>query len=732
MKIQTNYNNIYNHPKNPYNSTNSRVNNDVTFNGIRLDKIISSRAQNEYLKGVAIRYSGMIEQNKNAVLDILQNTPPSKVEFFKTLARKYNARNFELPLEQREDSSRIFELLKLVKKPKDYHYRALENIDASMEYFKKLFSASYNNNSTGFLLTFKRSMPGNYKIHFLNIFESPNSKEYVKNFDDYRDYFILNYKNDNAVAELDKAIADKTYDKSLYKVRLVTRGYFDHAPLIYNRAEHEKLMHKYYSPESYSVLKTFLKKYVLNIKNLPKSSYEDIMHIYMTSNKSNAKFRESLMKSFKHSAEDFYNSNFDEKELSAMRELFYMADNDKHVKKFVTKLMKRGLDLEKIKEINDILSVAPAKKLNIFFDNFAQIYLYSSGKKLYEALQSELENPFYARKVINERYKNSYYKPSSNMGPVEMSKAYIKNGFNMLRDKVTPTKDYELVSETPESMQDVILKPIGAKAEKNINLNTTSIPREKSLAPIVSPIILERTLNNINNNLYSPVKLPKIDKLLRHEPQINYAGAVKAEKQSDIAPSRTLALVSEPIILEKTLANINAQENLLRSLPLKKSFRELREARKLQVISDVNNIIEKKLGAKTLDKQKAQYDKQATKIRLSLLPEIFESIKSSRKLERDLGVKTPTIANKDAIKLYERINGNNRKLIRYMLLKTKSKTDDTKLFTVKDILRVLDKAEEEIPIYKSIDSAYKPRTYYNEIFDKYVDQYGKVSRRKKK
>lgn len=730
MKIQTNYNNIYNYPKYQYNRANIVTGSNVNFEGIRLDKIIQTKAQNEYLKSVAIRYSAMINQNKDVVLDILRNTSSSKVDFFKTLAKKYNARNFELPLEQREDSSQIFELLKLVKKPKDYHYMALENIDASMEYFKKLFSASNNKMPSEFIFTFKRSMPGNYKTHFLNIFKSPHSKEYIKKYDDYRDYFILNYKNDNAVAELDKMVENKTYDKSLYKVRLLTKGYFDHTSLSFDKAEHEKLMHKYYSPESYSVLKTFLKKYVLNIENIPKSSYEDIMHIYMTSNKSNAAFRENLMRTFKHSAEDFYNNNFDPKELSALKELFYMADNDKHVKKFITKLTKRGLNINKIQEITDILAVAPAKKLNIFFDNFVQIYSYSKGSQLYKALQTELENPFYARKVIKERYKHSYYKPSSNMGPVGVSKAYIRNGFNILRDKVTPTKDYELISEAPESMQDVILKPIGVKAEQN--LNTTSIPREKSLTPIVSPIILERTLNNINNNLYRPVELPKFDKLLRPEPQINHVDLVKAEKQSHIAPNKALTLVREPIILEKTLANINAQEKLSKNLPIKKSFKELREARKLQVISDVNNIIEKKLGTKTLDKQKAQYDKQATKIRLSLLPEIFESIKSSRKLERELGVKTPSIANKDAIKLYERINGNNRKLVRYMLLKTKSKTDDTRLFTIKDILRVLDKAEEEIPVYKSIDPAYKPRAYYNEIFDKYVDQYGKVSRRKKK
>lgn len=82
MKIQTNYNNIYNYPKYQYNRANIVTGSNVNFEGIRLDKIIQTKAQNEYLKGVAIRYSAMINQNKDVVLDILRNTSSSKVDFF--------------------------------------------------------------------------------------------------------------------------------------------------------------------------------------------------------------------------------------------------------------------------------------------------------------------------------------------------------------------------------------------------------------------------------------------------------------------------------------------------------------------------------------------------------------------------------------------------------------------------------------------------------------------------
>ena len=45
MKIQTNYNNIYNYPKYQYNRANIVTGSNVNFEGIRLDKIIQTKAQ---------------------------------------------------------------------------------------------------------------------------------------------------------------------------------------------------------------------------------------------------------------------------------------------------------------------------------------------------------------------------------------------------------------------------------------------------------------------------------------------------------------------------------------------------------------------------------------------------------------------------------------------------------------------------------------------------------------
>ena len=50
-------------------------------------------------------------------------------------------------------------------------------------------------------------------------------------------------------------------------------------------------------------------------------------------------------------------------------------------------------------------------------------------------------------------------------------------------------------------------------------------------------------------------------------------------------------------------------------------------AKKLAVISDVNNIIEKKLGKNTYADQSKVYANNATKMRAGMLPEIFASIK---------------------------------------------------------------------------------------------------------
>lgn len=155
----------------------------------------------------------------------------------------------------------------------------------------------------------------------------------------------------------------------------------------------------------------------------------------------------------------------------------------------------------------------------------------------------------------------------------------------------------------------------------------------------------------------------------------------------------------------------------------KESYKE----RKFRIISDINEIISKKLHSKTLEDQQGTYSKNATKIRLKLLPEIFESIKETRKADRIAGKTKFNSSNKDALLLYKRINGKNRKLVRYMLMKRN--TDGTRMFEVNDIIAFLDKTENAIFTAKAKNPNFKIpeiKAYYESLFQSQIEQYGKL------
>lgn len=150
------------------------------------------------------------------------------------------------------------------------------------------------------------------------------------------------------------------------------------------------------------------------------------------------------------------------------------------------------------------------------------------------------------------------------------------------------------------------------------------------------------------------------------------------------------------------------------------------------VAKNVLDFITPKLGNKTFSKQETLYTKNATKMRLSMLPEIFSSIADTRKADRAVGKKRINSANKDVLDLYLKINGSNKKFVNYLL--KKRNVDNTRMFEVKDIIAMLDKAEAKIAKEKKLNPNYRAkdaRQYYNHLYEAKIEQYGKVKPQRK-
>lgn len=162
-----------------------------------------------------------------------------------------------------------------------------------------------------------------------------------------------------------------------------------------------------------------------------------------------------------------------------------------------------------------------------------------------------------------------------------------------------------------------------------------------------------------------------------------------------------------------------------------KAAKKAAKAEQKKFVQDsILDIANGKLGAKTFERQKDSYKTNATKIRLALLPEIFASITDTRNADRMVGKARINSSNKDALALFLKINGSNRKFVNYLL--KKQNVDGSRMFEVKDIIGIVDRAEKKIAADKKANPLYRAndaRKYYNHLYEAKIQQYGKLPKK---
>lgn len=365
------------------------------------------------------------------------------------------------------------------------------------------------------------------------------------------------------------------------------------------------------------------------------------------------------------------------------------------------------------------------------------LHLYVSSKP--ENLKTRLE--------IIDKFKNVYVQGSSDKSEIRTMRT--------LMDRIDSDSHAALFVDKAlgdgikiESMEEFnrimdIVPPVKAQVfHKNISrivANTNPAEREQALIQNVeNPLYTNPRVERENARSLRPKRKETfIERLYKRvENSVNksaYSRALVVDSMSTSSPSfmlreykpaQKLAKVDVPVFeyeMDKTVENIELPKfvHTLKAHP---------NAKKLQVVSDVNNIIEQKLGEKTLEKQKGIYSAKATAIRLKLLPDMFESVAATRKEQSALGQK-PTVGNKDAVKLYEKLQGKNRKLVRYMLKKTDS--EGKRCFDIKDIIKVVEDADNHIVGMKKENPFFRAKeakNYYDELYNSMVEEYGTLKR----
>ena len=589
------------------------------------------------------------------VITILSNASQEKFQMFHALANKYNREYFYLQDKNISESGEyVLEKFKTLA-PEKMYVSIINNVKGSFNELHELLLNINNKKDAKFVTKFMQQVIGDhhYADNLLSsLMKSENKKIYMTHLEDYIPYFKLHLKDVNAVQKLDKKIADKTYDSKFYaaeydiaKLLRLSRG-----PKISGFIMNKTNLKEYYSKEGVALLKEFYGRYMPTVgEKLPKESEMDVLWAYKTTNKKNVALRKSFLEHFRGNFINPKSSDDIVLDVKAMRRIFDMVDNDKHVKNFVIKSLNGDLNISRIAEYQELLGYATPKKADIFYNNFERLVNQANKSELPNAISEGLTSSTYQTPSMRLRKVYVYRFPRQRKSVMEMPKRYIQNVVNLLRYKFTQNNNVYTAASSDAAIK--TLKPI-------VNLDIT-----------------------------------------RSENPVHYSPEL-------VSSARGLRLVS-----------------MIPNKKLKSSRIKLSEENN----RTLSEILSQNLREKTLLKQQAGYAEKLTKMRLKLLPEMFASVKETAKIDRAIGRKIGVSRNSDVLNLYTRVNTKNKKLVNYML--KKRNTDNSRMFSVKDIAALIGKVEKTIQENKAINPQYKAsdaKAYYGKIYNEYVNQYGKV------
>lgn len=364
------------------------------------------------------------------------------------------------------------------------------------------------------------------------------------------------------------------------------------------------------------------------------------------------------------------------------------------------------------------------------------MFVNGADKSILRALQTTNKENVELRRALTRNLVDSFYELDNNVKADrlnslvrifdkidndEHARNFIKNSVGYIPSRINV-----------EELEDVM---------NNVSTKKLDIFRKNAWNIIIQTERAER-ISELNNNIKNPFYISKYRRVnlgknssygIKESSSFVSKFVLKVENGFNILRDK---MSSEALMIEEkanTIPEIKPETKTIELPQAKKVVNRIDYKMAKQIVADnVMSFITPKLGVKTLAKQNELYTKNATKMRLSMLPEIFTSIIDTRKADRAAGRKNSHSANKDVLKLYLKINGHNKKYVNYLLKKRKA--DNTRMFEVKDIITILDKAEAEIAKAKKLNPEYRAndtRKYYNKLYEEKIAQFGKVKPQRK-
>lgn len=628
--------------------------NSVSFQGSLASKLQGRRSF------IQRKASGILHQSYKDVVELSKDASGDKLNFFDALIDEYNQFNFYRKQGEKDNSKLVNNIFEMVKNPKKIHFDITSRFGDSFENMSRIFAVGQNKKKyLQFAKKLNDDIVGLYssasKDFIPELLESPFVDKYIKNYKDIKPYLVAYKDKPDAVNKLNKMFENKTYDKDLFNVELneyrIKNEFSYNGTDVLNKDVYFDNFNKY----SHELMHTLKIAVRFNDDVLQNGADKSILHALQTSNKENVELRRDLTRSLSDSFNELDNE-VKAKRVNSLVRIFDKIDSDSHAKNFIKNSIDSIPDTIKVEDIDEILTKVPTKKLDIFRKNAWNIIVQTERAERISELNNNIKDPFYLSKFRRANFEKQHsYGMASSPSFIGKIAIRVKNGFNILRDKITA--ESPIVAEVPKSIEKIVEKP-------------------------------------------------------RFEEKVKVA-SVKPEIKPEVKPEIKIA--------ETSSGEVNVTEKVSKS-----------KIRKQIVADNVISFVTPKLGKKTLATQNELYTKNATKIRLSMLPEIFASVVDTRKVDRAVGKKHSKSANKDVLDLYLKIKGSNRKFVNYLL--KKRNVDNTRMFEIKDIIEMIDKAEAKIAKDKKLNPEYRARDarrYYNYLYETKVTQFGKLQPQRK-
>ena len=667
-------------------------NNQVSFTGIGLKQMFiplkeaihgnmkpkNTKEHKEFLVWVA----DILGVDEKRIQKMAVGKTNRQFAFLNAMTEHYNGKNFKLPQEQRDNPDTVLDLFSRIAKPDKKHIGFIYNTHLSMTNVKECFDKLGDNpeelSKMEEIYHSLRFAGKNRDKIAMDIVNSPNAKEYVNNYGQYKDFVNAHIKEENVISVLDsklakKAISTEDSHKIIKLNEIIT--------LPKELLSAQDLLPKY-SKEGNEILSMLQMKIAPSAKTLEKSGTQSYVNIYGSTTSENINFRKNFL-------ENNYVNRItieEEKQLPAeeihnIETLFDMADKDPHTMNFLNGMSAAGATLKSAGQYLEIIDKYGAKELAKNVKNVAK----AARSNYYEPLKEVTE------------YMDT--KPNS-VG--ESVSTFFKGLFSKKQKPVQQTGDIVTLQKPVQTE----IKETEQKVEQKIE--------EK----------VEQKINNEADERFMPKSTVenKTSEAIDNEPKIEDKSVITQATVKPAKPKLTPEEYSKKIWAD-----------FFKKYPPKQPT-----AKQLKITSDIKPILEKKLGSKTLSEQERVYTLNATKQRASMLPEIFESIKETRAVARKAnGGKLPYgfSQNSDAVDLYTKINGKNKKLVNYML-KVRDESGNRR-YTVKDIMNKLNDANKEILKGKKASTkenrftAKDEKAIYDIMLEEQIAQYGKLPRTKR-